>query len=319
MPTIDVSSLPQAGEPRLHYYLLRRKVGVPTLSLYLRTVWGILGWFLLLPLVARLLGRLGARRALHIVARWWARGVTRYLQIRLDIKGLEHIDPQQAYIVAPLHEGFADVLTLLHLPLRLRFAARDELFGTRILGPLLRDTGQLFVAPERGAWSYRALHRAARDVFACGESLVLFPQGTILGIEADFRSGAFALARALRRPILPIALTGGHRVWEHPYTPRLRYGQRISMWVFAPIPVEEIEATGVEPLRQATQRQLKAAALGGAMAPPRRFVPARDGYWDGYAYRIDPEFPDLLADIARHRAQHSGHTAGEAPHNTTAA
>ena len=37
------------------------------------------------------------------------------------------------------------------------------------------------------------------------------------------------------------------------------------------------------------------------MAPPRRFVPARDGYWDGYAYAIDPDFPELAMEIARHR------------------
>jgi hypothetical protein len=31
-------------------------------------------------------------------------------------------------------------------------------------------------------------------------------------------------------------------------------------------------------------------------------VPVRDGYWDGYAYEIDPHFADLAADIAHHRS-----------------
>ena len=63
----------------------------------------------------------------------------------------------------------------------------------------------------------------------------MFPQGSILGIEIDFKAGPFALAHALGWPILPIALTGGHRVWEHPFTPRLRYGQRMSLHILPPI------------------------------------------------------------------------------------
>ena len=237
--------------------------------------------------------------------RWWACGVTRALEVRLDSTGLEQIDRSESYVVTPLHEGFADALALLHLPLKLRFVARDELFTWRWLGPVLRDTGQIEVFPEQGRRSYRRMLRAARSVFDAGESLVIFPQGGILGIETDFLPGSFALARALRRPILPVALTGGHRVWEHPYTPWLRYEQRMSLRVLPPVPVAEVLATPADDLRRRVQRDLKDAALSATMAPPRRFVPARDGYWDGYAYRIDPEFTDLAAEIARHRGQGS--------------
>ena len=44
-------------------------------------------------------------------------------------------------------------------------------------------------------------------------------------------------------------------------------------------------------------------ALAAVDAPARRFVPSRDGYWDGYAYEIDPMFSELAADVARHRSQ----------------
>ncbi|HEV2124231.1 MAG TPA: lysophospholipid acyltransferase family protein, partial [Chloroflexota bacterium] len=173
----------------------------------------------------------------------------------------------------------------------------------RRLGPYLRDAGHIAVCPEEGLRSYRHLVRAAREVLTPRESLVIFPQGGILGIEAEFVRGAFALARTLQRPLLPVALTGSHRVWEYPYTPRLRYGERITLRVFPPISAEEVASRDVDDLRLEVQRLLKTAALSGTMAPPRRFVPARDGYWDGYAYRIDPTFADLAADIDRHRRQ----------------
>ncbi len=291
-----------AAEPPARYRLAGGTIGVPSLAR-----WGHVAChggrlFGLAPLGLRLLGRAGARRALAGATRRWARGVARALDLRLDLAGLDRIDPRESYIVAPLHEGFADAIALLQLPLPLRFAARDELFAWRLLGPALRDTGQVLIWPEDGARSYRALLRQAPAILAGGESLVLFPQGSILGIEIDCLRGPFALASRLGRPLLPIALTGGHRVWEHPYTPRLRHGQRMSLRVLPPIPAAVCRATAAEELRATVQRQLKAVALAGDLAAPRRFVPARDGYWDGYAYRIDPAFPALAAEIAAHRA-----------------
>lgn len=262
-----------------------------------------LGFWLHAPLHgARLLGRAGRRDELHQLLRWWARGLRQHLRIRLEIAGLDLIDRRERYVVAPLHEGFADAIALLHLPLPLRFAARDELFAWRHFGAVLRDTQQLLVYPEAGAVSYRQLHRQAPAVFAAGESLVLFPQGSILGIETDFRAGPFALAAAFGRPLLPVVLTGSHRVWEHPYTPRLRYGQRVSMVVLPPVSAAEVARLGVREARAEVQRRLKARALAGDLAPPRRYQPARDGYWDGYAFEIDPAFGELHAELARHRA-----------------
>jgi 1-acyl-sn-glycerol-3-phosphate acyltransferase len=293
----------QPHEPPPRYHLFKRLVSVTTLPEYLRTCWGVACYLPLGPPLAQLLGRTGQRAALHRLERWWARRVVAHLRIALDIAGLEQIDPSEAYVVAPLHESLVDPLALFHLPLPLRFAARDELFAWRVLGPYLRHTGQLCVSPERGAWSYRQLRAQARGVFAQGDSLVIFPQGTILGVETDLLGGAFALARAAQRPLLPVALSGGHRVWEHPYTPRLRYNQRISMRVLPPISAAQLQSNNLDEVRVAVRRELKALALGGTMAAPRRFVPERDGYWEGYAYRIDPDFAELAAQVQRRLAE----------------
>ena len=258
-------------------------------------------WLGMTPLGLRLLGWTGALRTLHRAEHVWARGVARALRLELTLEGLENIEPGQVYVVTPLHEGLGDVVALLHLPLPLRFAVRDEFLSWHLLGSALRDTHQVFIRPERGALSYRQLLRAGRQVFAERESLVIFPQGSILGLETDFAEGAFRLARVLGRPILPVALTGSHRVWEYPYSPRLRYGQKVSLRVLPPVPLEEVRARPPEAVLHDVQRCLKAAALDGMMAAPRRFVPERDGYWDGYVYQIDPAFADLCAKVNLHR------------------
>lgn len=311
-PAIEVPTLLPHGEPPPAYTLGGGKVGVPTRPLWGRTALGGAALFVLPPYLMRALGRAGRRGALVTLQRRWAAAVLRALDIRLDIAGLEAIDPHQSYIITPLHEGLADPLALLQLPLPLRFVARDELFEWPRLGPVLRDTGQIMIWPEDGPRSYRQLLRRAPSLLAAGESIVLFPQGTILGIEIDFLAGPFGLARALNRPILPIALTGAHRIWEHPFTPRLRYGERLSMRVLPPIAAEECRARSTEALRREVQARLKTRALDGDVAPPRRFDPARDGYWDGYAFRVDPHFTHLADDLARHRRLLADNATGTA-------
>ena len=243
-----------------------------------------------------LAGRLGAAQLRHRAERTWARLAVRMLRIDLQITGLEHIDPAESYVVVPLHEGFADIVALLHLPIDLQFVARTELADWRVLGSYLRSSGQITVDTERPLAAYRHLLDRAPSVFARGESLVVFPQGTILGIESAFSEGAFRLAERQGRPVLPIVLAGAGQVWAHPFSPLVRFRRTIRMEILDAIPAKAARSHIPE-----LQRQMKQIAL--ARSPQaRRFVPERDGWWDDYRYEIDPGFPKLLSRVERHRA-----------------
>lgn len=235
------------------------------------------------------------RAAVRAAERWWARLAARLLGLRLRISGLEHIDPDERYVVVSLHEGFADGLALLHLPLSLTAVARDELATFPFLGDQLVRGQHLLIRPERPVRAARALDRGARAAIEAGDSVLLFPQGSILGIEIAFQPGAFGLARRLGRPLLPIVVTGGHRVWEHPFAPTLRVHQSMSVVVLAPTPPHEAVTRQVH-----IERRMKQLALDSE-TPPRRFDPARDGYWDDYRYEIDAAFAHLAERIASHR------------------
>ena len=227
--------------------------------------------------------------------RRWARLATRLIGIDLRISGLASIDESNQYVVAPLHEGFADIVALLHLPLNLKFVARAELSDWRILGRHLDRTAHFVVDPEAPVEAYRRLLRSAPTALADGSSLVVFPQGSILGIESRFSAGAFRLADRLSKPLLPVVLSGSHRVWQHPFSPLVSFGQRIDVRVLPPLkPGSALAAM------RALESRMKAAALD-SVASPRRFVPERDGWWDGYHYDIDPSFPELAARVKRHR------------------
>ena len=85
-------------------------------------------------------------------------------------------------------------------------------------------------------------------------------------------------------------------MWEHPYSPRLRYSQPVSIRVLEPIAAASLGGRA----RQ-IEREMKSVALRTGMAPVRRFVPANDGWWDEYAYEIDPDYPELAAAVATRR------------------
>jgi len=241
----------------------------------------------------------------HALERRWARQAVRLLGIQLDMVGLDRVDRAGRYVVAPLHEGFADPVALLHLPLGLRFVARHELLDWAHLGSYLEASRQVILDPERPVASYRALLRSAPDVLAGGDSLVVFPQGSILGIETAFTRGAFRLADRLEVPLLPVVLSGSHRVWEYPYRPTLRFGQRMRMEVLEPLPVGTASRS-----MEALQCEMKTRALSAAPSP-RRFNPDVDGWWDDYRYDIDPAFPELAGRVAEHRRRAAGSTEVE--------
>jgi len=238
-----------------------------------------------------------SRDRLHDAERSWARSVARAIRLDIDVSGLEHVDPNQPYVVAPLHEGFTDLIALQCLPLNMIYATAEELFSWEYLGPYLHASGQPVVSLGSGATSYRAVLRAGKEATARNESLVVFPQGSILGIETAFQPGAFRVAEHLDVPVLPVVLTGSAGVWDFPFSTRLNPGRSIHLEVLAPVSGESAvqRATSIE-------TTMKDRALAASPAP-RRFDPTHDGWWDGYRYEIDGRFPDLREAVATHRSQ----------------
>ncbi|MFV9672675.1 MAG: lysophospholipid acyltransferase family protein [Acidimicrobiia bacterium] len=241
-------------------------------------------------------GRLGRRHLLHRLERIWATVMTRALGIRVTVSGLDRVDADQEYVVVPLHEGLVDPLVITRIPLHLSFAARDELFDWRFLGSYLSASEQTSISTRSGPDGFRALLRGAQAAFDRNESFVVFPQGSILGVEAAFFPGPFRVAEKLGRPILPVVISGTHRVWEYPYRPIVRRHQRVRLEILDPIPADR----SVESMRS-TEREMKRIALSRAPFP-RRYEPDRDGWWDEYPFRIDGDFARLAHRVRDHRS-----------------
>lgn len=228
--------------------------------------------------------------------RRWAHAVRRALRLTIRVEGLERIDPGRRLLVMPLHESFVDVPVLLHLPRPMRFVVRDELLGFPAMGRYLAATDQIPIVEDPRLDDLRALAARAEGVIERGEDVVVFPQGSVLGIESAFQAGAAWLARRLAVPILPVVISGTHRVWGYPFDTTVHYDETVTMAVMDP--VEPRDATRSH--LRSIERAMKRRALESA-TPPRRYVPSRDGWWDGYRFAIDPDFADLASSVADRR------------------
>ena len=131
------------------------------------------------------------------------------LLFRLRVEGKENFPPGP-FILSPVHRSFIDTpIAGMATSRRLRFMGKESLWENRPLGAFLTVLGGFPV--ERGTADRTAL-RAATDVLALGEPLVMFPEGTRRTGDRvrrdDMLDGpAFVAARA-GVPIVPVGLGG---------------------------------------------------------------------------------------------------------------
>mgnify|MGYP001591285943 CR=1 FL=1 len=140
----------------------------------------------------------------------------RLFPLVMDIRaaGLEHLPPTGPVVLASNHLTNFDVFPMqMVLPRPLFFMGKSELFHNPALGWLIRQLGAFPV--RRGARDDWAIDYSAK-VLAAGQLLGIFPEemrskGT--GMRAA-KTGAARLAIHANAPIVPLALTGTHRLFR---------------------------------------------------------------------------------------------------------
>lgn len=273
-------------------YPLARNVAVGSVADAVRLA--IPTWSLLSKRRMRALANTTTHDERDTMVRRWSRQVLQALDVNVTATGLDHISGGP-FLVAALHEGLMDAPLLVdQLGLPMTFVARAELAAEVPLGRFLTASSQILIKPEAPS-QLRALLRGTSLTVAQGRSVVMFPQGSVLGIEIEFRQGAWIVAHRLNLPILPVVITGTGEVWQHPFAPDLKRHVNVSLEVLEPRHIESAEQ-----YRQ-LERMMKSAALANEHIPPRRYVPARDGFWDGYSFEIDDDFEELAAEVEAHR------------------
>jgi 1-acyl-sn-glycerol-3-phosphate acyltransferase len=98
---------------------------------------------------------------------------------------------------------------LAALPGSLRFVGKRELFRIPIFGTALRISGQIPIDRQDHGAAVASFDAASR-LLAAGHSAMVFPEGTrsLDGRLQPLKKGAFVLAIATGRPVVPVAVAG---------------------------------------------------------------------------------------------------------------
>jgi 1-acyl-sn-glycerol-3-phosphate acyltransferase len=144
------------------------------------------------------------------MARWWGRTLLRLVRIPVQVEGLEHLTPGQAYVFAANHRSNFDIFVLIsNLPGRFLWVAKKSLFQVPIFGHALARMGSISVDRDNLQSAIQSLNRATAIVKS-GVSMIIFPEGTRAASREllPFKKGVFIMALKAGQPIVPVSING---------------------------------------------------------------------------------------------------------------
>ncbi|MBW1732964.1 MAG: 1-acyl-sn-glycerol-3-phosphate acyltransferase [Deltaproteobacteria bacterium] len=144
----------------------------------------------------------------------WARVILRVCGIRVRVNGLENTEADAPRIYMTNHQSFFDIFALLaFLPVNFKFILKQELMKLPVFGPAMKRAG--YIGIERGdpRKAVKSMNQAAQRIRS-GASVLIFPEGTRSpdGRLGQFKKGGFSLAVKSGCHIVPVAISGSHRI-----------------------------------------------------------------------------------------------------------
>ncbi len=151
------------------------------------------------------------------------------LYFRLSRIGREHIPSRGPVIIAANHLSFLDPFVIATMARRpMYYVAKEELFRNRLHGWILNALGAFPV--NRGAGDAQMID-TAKAILACGDVVLIFPEGTRIrpGALGTPKRGVGRLALESGAPVVPVAVIGTEAVrrgWRiRPHRVRIRAGR----------------------------------------------------------------------------------------------
>jgi 1-acyl-sn-glycerol-3-phosphate acyltransferase len=184
-----------------------------------RTVLMLLFWLAALP-VAALLGIPWTYLTKDITFLYWgcmraAYWGVRIAGVKVNVVGLEKIDPARTYIFMSNHISNLDPpLTLPLIPRRTSVMVKKELFKVPVLGQIMRIGSLVPVDRGNRDAGISAVRDAVDAIRVKGLNMTIYVEGhrSFDGKLLPFKKGPFYLAEECKVPIVPITISGTEEV-----------------------------------------------------------------------------------------------------------
>ena len=132
----------------------------------------------------------------------------RWSGVRVNVRGLELLDPKQPYVFVANHRSYLDTATLfLYTGLRIGLLAKKELLKVPVLGVGMGFVNVMAIDRSNRESAIRTTEAAAERIRS-GISFGVFVEGTRAkpGELLPFKKGAFYMARQAGVPVVPVAI-----------------------------------------------------------------------------------------------------------------
>ncbi len=163
-----------------------------------------------------------ARQVIHYSFRLFVLMMRALGILTLTIKGKEKLEYTRGKLVIANHPTLLDVLMMISLMPRTDCIVKQALWHNPFLGGAVRAAGYISNSdPE-------LLLDGCRKSFACGNSIIVFPEGTrsIPGVDRPFQRGAANIAVRAEVDVVPVSisceppsLTKGEKWYRVPQRP----------------------------------------------------------------------------------------------------
>jgi 1-acyl-sn-glycerol-3-phosphate acyltransferase len=184
----------------------------------LRGVFLLAFWFASIALIAPFLIAIVVvtknENLLYSPIRFFIRAGLAMVRVRVEVNGLERLDPKQTYIFTPNHQSLIEVpLWVAYLGRNIAYLGKKEVFKYPIFGYGIRLIGVVPVDRSNSAAAVESAKLATENIRR-GKSYVVYPEGTRSsdGGLLPFKKGAFMMAIDAGVPIVPITISGATRI-----------------------------------------------------------------------------------------------------------
>lgn len=145
----------------------------------------------------------------------WARVICYLALSPVRVSGRELVDMKKPYIFLPNHQGAFDVFVIYGwIGNPFAWIMKQELRKIPLVGAACAAVGHIFLDRSSRQKSVKTLLEAEKTLKENNRSVVLFPEGTRTktGEIGKFKRGAFAMARDMHLPIVPVTIKGSFEV-----------------------------------------------------------------------------------------------------------
>lgn len=198
------------------------------------------------------------KRPIQVYSRFALGLGRRILGVRLELEGMDRIDPERPYIFMSNHLSLLDgPILFLIIPRFVRVILKRSVFKFPIIGQAMRVVDFIPVDRKGRESGKKSIQRAARMIREKKVPFLIFPEGTRSrsGRLQRLRRGGFFLAVESGTPIVPVAIKGTYALLP----PGAFFAKPgvVKVTFFPPIPVEGCSREDISRLVELVQEKVR--------------------------------------------------------------